>query len=151
MRPLDYLVRWAIVPYYAVSIMLILVISGYAGSLWPGAHFVVFVVTFLAAYYLWAKVCRSWCLGYFIRRLERFEPVRSTTVAVDERGLTHSDELSSHWLDWRTVGAAELMKEGILVTFGAHGLLVPNRAFPDLDARDSFVELVNRNARAEQA
>ncbi|WP_176730321.1 YcxB family protein [Devosia insulae] len=150
LRPLDYLVRWAIVPYYAAVIVIATLISGYVGSLWRGADMVTMIATLLAAYYLWEKVFRRRCLGYFIRRLQRFEPVRSTTVAVDERGLTHSDEFSSHWLDWRTVRAAELTKEGILVTFGAQGLLVPNRAFPDLDARDSFVELVNRSARAEQ-
>lgn len=151
LRPLDYLVRWAIVPYYATVIVIATVISGFAGSLWRGADMVVMIATLLTGYYLWDKVFRTRCLGYFIRRLQRFEPVRPTAIAVDERGLTHSDEVSSHWFDWRVVRAAVPMTDGILVTFGAQGLLVPNRAFPDLEARDNFVALVNRSARAEQA
>lgn len=150
LRPLDYLVRWAVVPYYTAVFVIAAVIAGYAGSLLRGADFVALIVVVLAAYYLWEKRVRRWCLGYFIKRIERYEPVRSTTIAIDERGLTYGDELSSHWLDWQVIRAGQLTKEGILITFGAQGLLVPNRAFSDEDARDQFLSIINHSAKAGQ-
>lgn len=149
LRPLDYLVRWAFVPYYAIAVVIMMLVSGYAGSLWVGAHLVVGLILLFAAYYLWAKVVRSWCVGYFVRRLQSVEPAYPQTVAADERGITVSDDLSSQWVDWRVVRAAQLINEGIFITFGARGVLVPNRAFPDSDRRDQFLELVNGNAKGD--
>jgi hypothetical protein len=147
LRPLDYLVRWAFVPYCAAAIVIGTLISGYIGDQWAGAHLVAMPILLFAAYYAWAKVLRNWCLGYFVRRLHRLEPMSTITLAADERGITFSDDLSSQWLDWRAVRAAQLINEGVFITFGARGLLVPNRAFPDSDERDRFLEFVNGSAK----
>jgi hypothetical protein len=151
LRPLDYLVRWAFVPYYAVAIMIMTPIAGYAGHIWAGAHLVVVPILLFAAFYMWTKVFRNWSVGYFIRRMHRLEPVSTITLAADKRGITFSDELSSQWVDWRAVRAAQLINEGIFITFGARGLLVPNRAFPDPDRRDRFLEFVNGSAKGGPA
>lgn len=147
--PLDYLVRWAFAPYYTVAIVIVILVSGYAGSLWVGAHLVVPPVLLFAAYYLWAKVLRNWCFGYFVRRLHRLEPVSTITLSADARGITFSDDLSSQWVDWRAVRAAQLLKDGIFITFGARGMLVPTRAFPDSDLRDQFLEFINGSAKGD--
>lgn len=148
LKPLDHLVKWAFVPYYAAACVIAALASGYIGSLLPGSHMVAIVILMLAAYYLWAAVIRKWCLGYFVHRANRLAPPLSTTVVADEKGIAFADEVSSVWMDWKAVREAKVVPEGVVLTYGMRGALIPARAFRDDEQRRTFVELVNASAKA---
>jgi hypothetical protein len=81
-----------------------------------------------------------------VKRFDILVPPLLTRLAVDDSGITISDEVSHAHVGWQRVRGAVATPDGTAILIGYSGILIPRSAFQTAEEQQEVIALINSRA-----